>query len=92
MLNVIPGRDKLSRLNSKDMESIKKEFKEWVPTCNCQASIVPSVVLDIFSGSGTTVVTAIKNGRKGIGIELNREYVELSIDRIKQTSMQHGLL
>ena len=92
MLNVIPGRDKLSSLNSKDMESIKKEFKEWVPTCNCQASIVPSVVLDIFSGSGTTVVTAIKNGRKGIGIELNREYVELSIDRIKQTSMQHGLL
>lgn len=92
MLNVIPGRDKLSRLNSKDMESIKKEFKEWVPTCNCQASIVPSVVLDIFSGSGTTVVTAIKNGRKGIGIELNKEYVELSIDRIKQNSMQHGLL
>ena len=92
MLNVIPGRDKLSRLNSKDMESIKKEFKEWVPTCNCQASIVPSVVLDIFSGSGTTVVTAIKNGRKGIGIELNKEYVELSIDRIKQTSMQHCLL
>ena len=86
MLNVIPGRDKLSRLNSKDMESIKKEFKEWVPTCNCQASIVPSVVLDIFSGSGTTVVTAIKNGRKGIGIELNKEYVELSIDRIKQNS------
>ena len=64
----------------------KRDFKKWVPTCDCKASIVPSVVLDIFSGSGTTVVTAIKNGRKGIGIELNREYVELSIDRIKQNS------
>lgn len=39
-------------------------------------------VLDPFSGSGTTGVVALKNGKKYIGIELNPEYVKLSEDRI----------
>lgn len=38
-------------------------------------------VLDPFSGSLTTVITAAENNRIGIGIELSKEYYDLSIER-----------
>ena len=36
---------------------------------------------DIFSGSGTVLEYARKNGLNGIGIELNPKYEELATDR-----------
>ena len=42
-------------------------------------------VLDPFSGSGTTGVVSLQNGKKYIGIELNPEYVKLSEERIKDS-------
>ena len=41
-------------------------------------------VLDPFMGSGTTLEVARKNGCKGIGIELNPEYVKLAKKRLAQ--------
>jgi len=41
------------------------------------------VVLDPFSGSGTTGLAALEHGRRYIGIELEPEYVELSVRRIE---------
>jgi DNA modification methylase len=40
------------------------------------------IVLDPFSGAGTTLLVASRLGRDGIGIELNPEYVEMSQRRI----------
>jgi site-specific DNA-methyltransferase (adenine-specific) len=40
------------------------------------------IVLDPFSGSGTTLVVAEQLGRKWIGCEMNEEYNEWAIDRI----------
>ena len=45
------------------------------------------VVLDPFLGSGSTVVSAYKLGRKGIGFELSKEYIKLSESRIKETQL-----
>jgi site-specific DNA-methyltransferase (adenine-specific) len=42
------------------------------------------VVLDPFSGSGTTARMAKDNGRHFIGIEVNPEYVEISQQRLAQ--------
>ena len=42
------------------------------------------VVLDPFSGSGTTGAAAIKHGRNYIGIEANKQYYEISVDRLTQ--------
>jgi len=46
--------------------------------------IKPAVVLDPFSGSGTSGIVALEHGRSYIGIELNPEYAELSERRLKQ--------
>ncbi|MHA1267886.1 MAG: DNA methyltransferase [Candidatus Helarchaeota archaeon] len=45
------------------------------------------VVLDPFLGSGSTVVSAHKLGRLGIGFELSKEYVKLSDNRIKNVQL-----
>lgn len=42
------------------------------------------IVLDPFSGSGTTAKMAKHNGRRFIGIEVNPEYVEISEKRLMQ--------
>jgi site-specific DNA-methyltransferase (adenine-specific) len=41
------------------------------------------IVLDPFSGSGTTGIAAYKDGRQYIGIELEEEYLRTSIKRLK---------
>jgi site-specific DNA-methyltransferase (cytosine-N4-specific) len=46
------------------------------------------VVLDPFHGSGTTGKVAVENGRRYVGIELNREYLDLSL----QTRLTNGTL
>jgi site-specific DNA-methyltransferase (cytosine-N4-specific) len=45
-----------------------------------QAGCKPAgVVLDPFSGSGTTGLAAAKHGRRYVGIDLSRDYLELSL-------------
>ena len=83
-LNVIPGRDKISRLNSVDMETIPKTTIGWQPTCKCNADKVPSIVLDPFAGAGTTLWVAKKLNRKAIGFEISEEYCELALERNRQ--------
>jgi adenine-specific DNA-methyltransferase len=41
------------------------------------------VVFDPFVGSGSTIEAAIRNGRKAVGIEINRSYIETAIRRIR---------
>nr|BAV59367.1 modification methylase [Candidatus Endomicrobium sp. MdMp-027] len=46
------------------------------------------LVLDPFCGSGTTCIAAKKLGRSYLGIEINREYVKLSEERINKADSQ----
>lgn len=41
------------------------------------------VILDPFMGSGATILAAMNKGKKGIGVELNKEYVDVVEDRIQ---------
>lgn len=43
-------------------------------------------VLDPFSGSGTTGVSALLHDRNYIGLELNEDYHEIASQRIRDTT------
>jgi DNA modification methylase len=57
-----------------------------------QAGCKPGgVVLDPFSGSGTTGLAAAKHGRKYVGIDLNADYLDLSLrTRLAQPGLDFG--
>lgn len=42
------------------------------------------IIIDIFMGSGTTAISAVKNNRLWIGFEKNLKYVEIARERIKK--------
>ena len=42
------------------------------------------VVLDPFCGAGSTLIAAARNGRVGVGFDIEPEYVRLANDRIAQ--------
>ncbi len=46
------------------------------------------VILDYYSGSGTTAVAAKKAGRKAIGIEICQAYCDIAIKRLAQSVMR----
>jgi site-specific DNA-methyltransferase (adenine-specific) len=50
-----------------------------------------AVILDPFVGSGTTAVAAKKLGKNFIGIDTNKEYIEIAIKRLKNVSIQEKL-
>lgn len=52
-----------------------------VASANCLTP-VPCTVLDIFLGSGTTLIVANQLGRRGIGIEASPEYCAMARRRI----------
>ena len=59
----------------------------WRPQCECDAGEpIPCVVLDPFVGSGTTVMVALRLGRRAIGVDLSEEYTKMSERRIVDDS------
>ena len=54
----------------------------------CIISACPKngIVLDPYCGSGTTLVACKELNRKGIGIEINKEYCNMAVQRLKNTT------
>jgi len=61
---------------------------ELPETCIRAGSKPGDLILDPFSGAGTTGLVAVRLGRRYVGIELNPEYVAMSEKRIRD---DHGL-
>lgn len=45
-------------------------------------SFVGDTVLDPFMGSGSTLIAASQNNRKGIGVEIDQDYCDIAINRL----------
>ncbi|MBC8491423.1 MAG: site-specific DNA-methyltransferase [Candidatus Marinimicrobia bacterium] len=54
---------------------------------SCFASDDDKIILDPFMGSGSTLLAAYKMGKKGIGIDISQEYIDLVKIRIEQIEM-----
>ena len=64
----------------------------WRKTCECEtAKVGKCVVLDPFCGSGTTLMIAIEKGCEGIGIELNKDYIQFIKTKVKKANRRRGL-
>ena len=59
-----------------------------IEPCILAGCPVGGVVLDPFSGAGTSGLVALQHGREYIGIELNEEYLKMSEARIKHAQEQ----
>jgi DNA modification methylase len=70
--------------------SITKGFR---PSCSCPDNdgSGKAVVLDPFSGSGTTVQVAEKLGREGWGIDISHDYRELAEKRLSKVVRYRSL-
>ncbi len=56
-----------------------------VEPCITLGSKEGDMVLDPFLGSGTTGLVALRLGRRFVGVELNPEYVQIALERLKGT-------
>jgi len=57
-------------------------------SCKCNAGFDAGIVLDPMCGAGTTLVVAQKLGRRWIGIDLKKEYVEMAKKRLMRECSQ----
>ena len=65
-------------------EPIATRTTGWAPTCKCPThDPIPAVVLDPFSGAGTTGLVAQRSNRRAILLELNPAYIDLTVNRLK---------
>ena len=57
---------------------------EWRPTCTCNADKVPATVLDPFAGTGTTLLAAMRLGRRSVGVDLSTDYLAQAVKRLEK--------
>lgn len=72
-----PSKEKdFEHMTIKPVELMKKLIEVF--------SLPGQTVLDPFLGSGTTAVAALELGRKFVGFEIEKKYVDLALKRIKR--------
>jgi len=88
----VPGNSP-TKTDSTGWEPLCVATDEWRPTCSCSPAIspadpVPCLVLDPFSGSGTTALVCERLGLDSINIDTSAEYIELSRTRLAENEQK----
>lgn len=81
----MPGIYHISGVNTKSKHHQTEKPVELLKAL-CQIAPRGGTVVDCFMGSGSTGVACIEEGRDFIGIELNDEYYETAVRRIREAS------
>jgi 16S rRNA G966 N2-methylase RsmD len=81
--NIISGLVGSGGMGWKDATKNEAPFPEWLAEFFIRSFCPPGgIVLDPFSGSGTTVSMAVKHGRNGVGIDARESQVWLGETRL----------
>ena len=81
--NIVCGKVGAGQMGWKDSMQNEAPFPEWLAEFFVKTFCPPGgCVLDPFSGSGTTVAMAIKNGRSGVGIDKRESQIWLAETRL----------
>ena len=56
----------------------------WRPTCTCNVAKVGATVLDPFAGTATTLLAAMRLGRRSFGTDLSEDYLKQAIQRLSR--------
>jgi len=76
------GNEKNNHPTVKPIALMKRLIEKYCPK--------DKLVLDPFLGSGTTLIACIEAGRKGIGIEREKDFFKIAKTRITHTQKQKG--
>lgn len=88
------GWNRPNVIGNRDPQRHCTEFRTagWLPSCECDAGEpIPSLVGDIFCGTGTTIAAAVKLKRRGLGLELNPDYAAQAEKRLAEPLGVGGL-
>jgi DNA modification methylase len=78
--------------NGKNKIGHTAPFPEDIPEMAIKFyTYVGDTILDPFAGSFTTSIVAMKTGRNSVGIDINKEFVELGLRRLKEKLKQKTL-
>jgi len=78
----------ISGKKTKKIKLKKAEYSIEYKYCNCDSPRVSGIVLDPFSGTGTTCKMAKYYGRRFIGFELNPAYKKISDRKLAQEVLE----
>jgi len=81
--NPIPSEIVTQNLKTKNHHPTVKPLSLMKYLCTLTKTPTGGIVLDPFAGSGTTLMACKETGRNYIGIEKDKEYVEIAKRRIK---------
>jgi len=79
VISIMPPRDRVHP-NEKPL-SLVERFITWTTSQG-------DMVLDPFMGSGTTLIAAIRTGRRAIGIEIDERHFRTAVERVKRELAQ----
>jgi DNA modification methylase len=83
------GHGTVWRINKEQNKEHPVAFPEEIPIrCISAATDRLDTVLDPFMGSGTVGIAANQLGRKFIGIEIERKYFDIAVERIENAQRQ----
>lgn len=72
------------------LRSKTKRVEDGYEECDCRAGFEPGIVLDPFFGAGTTGLVAKEQGCNYVGIELNKDYIEIAEDRLSEVQKNYS--
>lgn len=79
---------KVSPTSSLLTKKVKEKGFIGYSDCGCNAGWESGIVLDPFMGAGTTALVALKQRKRFIGIEIKREYIDMSYKRIGKVQQE----